>query len=91
MPAKTRYLRKLNLLELDNTDDPYCDTTASKFRDDMMLWPSVEFGNIFGYFVSRPGLYKQEQLLACKNYSRLEKEECLPPEISSQPKPEISR
>ena len=26
-----------------------------------------------------------------KNYSRLEKEECLPPEISSQPKPEISR
>ena len=58
MPAKTRYLRKLNLLELDDTDDPYCDATASKFRDDMMLWPSVEFGNVFCYFVSRPGLLK---------------------------------
>ena len=36
-PAKTRYLRKLNLLGLDDTDDPYCDATASKFRDDMTL------------------------------------------------------
>ena len=32
-PAKT-YLRKLNLLGLDDTDDPYCDA-SSKFRDDM--------------------------------------------------------
>ena len=65
-PAKTRYLRKLSLLRLDDTDDPYCDVIASKFSDDMTLRPPVEFGNIFGYFVSRPGLYTQEQLLAWK-------------------------
>ena len=67
-PAKTRYIQKLNVLGLDDTqsDDPYCDATASKFRDDMTLWPPVEFGHIFGYFVSRPGLYTQEQLLAWK-------------------------
>ena len=50
-PAKTRYLRKLSLLGLDDTDDPYCDVIASKFRDDMTLQPPVEFGNIFGFFV----------------------------------------
>ena len=65
-PAKTRCLQKLSFLGLDDTDDSYCDVIASKFRDDMTLRPPVEFGNIFGYFVSRPGLYTQEQLLAWK-------------------------
>ena len=63
-PAKARYLEKLHLVGLEECDDPYSE--SSKFTDDLTLWPAVEYGHIFGYFISRPGLYTQEQLLAWK-------------------------
>lgn len=62
--AKARYIEKLRLVGLEECDDPYSE--SSKFTDDLTLWPAVEYGHIFGYFISRPGLYTQEQLLAWK-------------------------
>ena len=38
-----------------------------RFSDDMALWPRIEHGHIFGYFINRPGTYiilKTEQLLS---------------------------
>ena len=32
----------------------------------MSLWPRVEYGNIFCYFINRLGTYTQEQLLSWK-------------------------
>ena len=61
-----RYVEKLHLLGLAECDDPCNDSNSSKFTDDLTLWPVVEYGHIFGYFVTRPGLYTQEQLLAWK-------------------------
>ena len=37
-----------------------------RFSDDMTLWPRIEYGHIFGYFINRPGTYTQKQLLSWK-------------------------
>ena len=64
--AGVRYVEKLRLIGLGESDDPYSESNSAKFVDDLTLWPAVEYGHIFGYFVARPGLYTQEQLLAWK-------------------------
>ena len=64
--ARVRYVEKLQLIGLQDTDDPYSEENKSRFCDNMTLWPPVEYEHIFGYFVMRPGLYTQEQLLAWK-------------------------
>ena len=65
--AKGRYLDKLQLVGLDESGDPYAARNAEKFVDDMSLWPPVEYGHIFCYFVDRPGVYTKEQLLQWKS------------------------
>ena len=50
--AKERYLEKLRLLEVE---DPY--SSEEKFVDGMTLWPPVEFGNIFCFFLSNARAY----------------------------------
>ena len=63
--AKERYTKQLSLLGLDRaSDDPFL---SDKFIDDLTLWPPVEYGNIFCYFIERPGVYTQEQLLQWKS------------------------
>ena len=57
---------KLCLLGFRESDDPYSESNMAKFTDNMTLWPAVEYGHIFGYFITRPGLYTQEELLAWK-------------------------
>ena len=37
-----------------------------KFANDMTTWPTLEYGHIFCYFIKRPGVYTQEQLLSWK-------------------------
>ena len=54
--AKTRYLEKLKLLGLDEKDDPYDPINSHNFVDDMTRWPAVENGNIFCYYIQRPGV-----------------------------------
>ena len=65
--AKGRYLDKLQLLGLDESGDPYAVHNAEKFVDNMSLWPPVEYGHIFCYFVDGPGVYMKEQQLQWKN------------------------
>ena len=65
--AKTRYLEKLKLLGLDEMDDPYDPVNSHNFVDDMIRWPPVEYGNIFCYYIQRPGVYTKQQLLQWKS------------------------
>ena len=61
--AKSRYLNKLKVLGLAATHDPYA---SSDFQNAMRLWPPVEFGHIFCYFIERPGVYTRQELLQWK-------------------------
>ena len=65
-PARARYLRKLQLIGLKEVNDLYSETNDRKLIDNMTLWPPVEHGHIFSYFIARPRLYTLEQLLAWK-------------------------
>ena len=60
--ARARYVEKLHLIGLN---DSHSDSNSAHFKNDLKLWPAVEYGH-FSYFVTRPGLYTQEQLLAWK-------------------------
>ena len=64
--AKDRYKQKLESVGLLLSDDPYLESNDGRFSDDMSLWPRVEYGHIFAYFIKRPGTYTQEQLLSWK-------------------------
>ena len=64
--AKQRYLDKLSLLNLSKEDDPYLDENSKYFKNDMTIWPAVEFGHIFCYFVERPGVYTKQEMLQWK-------------------------
>ena len=51
-------------------DDPF---DPARFSDNMGLWPQVEYGNIFKYFIEQPGVYTEEQfsfILESYNYFR---------------------
>ena len=63
--AKDRYLDKLKVMGLEEGDDPYAND--GRFVDDMTLWPPVEYGHIFCYFIQRPGVYTQQQLIQWKS------------------------
>ena len=63
--AKERYRQKLKILGLDEKCDPYLDDGG--YVDDMTLWPPVEFGHIFCYFIERPGVYTQQELMQWKS------------------------
>ena len=64
--AKERYREKLSCVGLSIQDDPYLPANNARFVNDMATWPRIEFGHIFRYFISRPGVYTQEQLLSWK-------------------------
>ena len=63
---KVKYRNKLESVGLDIKDDPYCEENGDKFTTSMSIWPRVEYGHIFCYFIERPGVYTQEQLLSWK-------------------------
>ena len=60
--GKVRYKEKLEVIVLSH-HDPYA--TDDQYVSNMTCWPCIE-GHIFGYFIKRPGLYTQEQLLSWK-------------------------
>ena len=62
----SRYKEKLQAVGLSIEDDPYLPENDARFTDNMSVWPTVEYGNIFAYFIERPGVYTQEQLLSWK-------------------------
>ena len=63
---RERYKQKLESVRLTLSDDPFMKDNHHRFSDDMTLWPRIEYGHIFGYFINRPGTYTQEQLLSWK-------------------------
>ena len=66
--AQRRYTDRLKILGLNKKDDPYLrDNQKKRFVDNMAKWPPVEYGHIFCYFVQRPGVYTQEELLQWKS------------------------
>ena len=65
--AKASYSAKLKLLGLSNQDDPYAMYNQDKFVCDMNLWPPLEYGHIYCYFVQRPGVYTQQELIRWKS------------------------
>ncbi len=65
--AKQRYRKKINLLGLQEEDEPYSERSLLKFIDDLTLWPPVEYGHIFCYFVERPGVYTKQELMQWKS------------------------
>ena len=63
--AKRRYIERLTILGLTEKDDPY--TNQDKFVDNMTMWPPVEYGHIWLYFIKRLGVYTEEELLQWKS------------------------
>ena len=63
--AKSRYRLKLQLLGISLENHPYISGNVN-FQDDMTAWPPVEYSHIFRYFIRRPSVYTQEQLLSWK-------------------------
>ena len=65
--ARERYTKRLDVLGLKEEDDPYAERNSHKFKDDLASWPPIEYGHIFCYFVQRPGLYTQQELMQWKS------------------------
>ena len=64
--AKQRHGEKLSCVGLSIGDDPYLPINDCRFVNDMATWPWIEYGHIFGYFITQPGVYTQQQLLSWK-------------------------
>ena len=60
---KARYIAKLEAVDLTLEDNPNSKWSGRILETNMASWPSVDYGHIFGYFITRPGLYSLEQLL----------------------------
>ena len=69
---KERYKQKLESVGLTLSDDPFMKDNDHRFGDDMALWPRIEYGHNFGYFINRSGTYTQEQLLSWKQLECLQ-------------------
>ena len=53
------------LLGIPLGSDPYTSGYAN-FQNDITTWPPVKYGHILWYFIQRPGVCTQEQLLSWK-------------------------
>ena len=60
---KAKY-NKLDKVGTSIENDPYLSSV--NFVSDMVAWPNVEYGHIFSYLITRPGVYTLEQLLSWK-------------------------
>ena len=64
--ARDRYEQKLFLSGLSLEEDPYSPNRSGEWSPDVAKWPSIEYGDIFSYFISRPGTFTMEQLASWK-------------------------
>ena len=66
--SKKRYLKRLEVLGLMEKDDPYLEENQLKrFLDSMSAWPQIKHEHICRYFIRRPGVYSQQELLEWKS------------------------
>ena len=65
---KERYVKKLNVLygSDSNVVDPYM-IDEEQWKDDVCLWPPIEFGDIYSYLIDTPGQFTKEKLKAYKS------------------------
>ena len=54
---KERYKQKLESVGLTPSDELFMRCNGRRFSDGMSLWQRIEYGNIFGYFIDRPGTW----------------------------------
>ena len=70
MAEKARYQLKLEVLYHSKdpgvTVDPY-QIGSEEWKDDVTLWPPVEFGQIYTYLVETPGPFTREMMRAYKS------------------------
>ena len=64
--AKSRYLEKLKLVNLDLC--PY-QIPADSWKNDPTKWPALEYPDIYHYLVETPGIFTRESM---KNRKSLE-------------------
>ena len=59
--TKSRYREKLQTVGLTIEDGPYIPENHKNYLTDMSLWlelwPKVEYGHIFAYFIECPSVY----------------------------------
>lgn len=63
--AFSRYRQKLTLSGY-RVPDPY-SVPSREWDDRVSLWPPVEYGNIYSYFINTPGMYTVESLKSYKS------------------------
>ena len=69
LPAteRKRYKEKLEVLYCNKDPevliDP-CVIEESKWKDDVALWPPLEFGQIYTYLIDMPGQFTREKMKA---------------------------
>ena len=61
--GKVRYKDKLDIVGISSKMTPTCQMPTFCL---MVAWPGVEYGHIFNYLITRPGVYTLEQLLSWK-------------------------
>ena len=55
--ALEHYLAKLESVGLCLSDNPYLGQNEDNFSPEMSLWPTIEYGHIFTYYIKRPETY----------------------------------
>ena len=60
--TKERYELKLKVAGLSLQDDPYSPDRSGQWSIELVWWPKIEYGDIFSYFISRPGTFTLQQL-----------------------------
>ena len=60
--SKKRYQQKPELARISLKDDPYSPDRSGEWSSDVRYWPKIEYGDIFLYFISRPGTFTLQQL-----------------------------
>lgn len=64
---KKRYTYKIELFSKEkfcSNIDPY---EMDGWKDDLSLWPPIEFGSIYTYLIDTPGEFTKEKLKAHKS------------------------
>ena len=53
---------KLKVAGVSLQDDPCSLDRSGQWSTELISWPKMEYGDIFSYFISRPGTFMLQQL-----------------------------
>lgn len=69
--ARARYTEKLQLMGISEEEDPYLLWNGDKFVNDMTLWPLIEYGHTFCYFIERSRCFHEARAITMEEFGRL--------------------